>query len=103
MPGCKCSERVQGSKVSTFGAGVIISVYQVSWLYRLSAVGSTVYSVSMAAGGGGRLDPLVSTCISCVAVSRLLCSVTGSCVPVGRLLVPLGPASSAPAFRGLSC
>ena len=40
-------------------------------MHRLSAVGSTVYSVSMATDGGGRLDPLVSTCISCVAVSRV--------------------------------
>jgi hypothetical protein len=39
VSGCKCGERALGSKVSTFGAGVIISVYQVSWLYRPDAAG----------------------------------------------------------------
>jgi hypothetical protein len=63
VPGCKCSERVRGSKVSTFGAGVIISVYQVAWC-RPGAAGGLIYSVSMRRAVVGvasrywRCDPL---------------------------------------------
>jgi hypothetical protein len=65
VPGCKCSERVRGSKVSTFGAGVIISVYQVAWC-RPGAARVFIYSISV--GGGTRLAGVYSR----VSVWRLV-------------------------------